>query len=1122
MLLTAVTGLNPLANSHSAPASTDVVATFDQNINGATASVQTFSVNSQQGGPLLGGAATVVVDGATVTLNPTSDFYSGELIEVTATSAIQSASADPVVPYVWQFRTAVSGGSGQFVDTGQDLGVGANNTQTLGVALGDLDGDGDLDAFFANIGVGSGVYLNDGGVFTDTGQSLGNGGGELELGDFDADGDLDAFVVSGGANQVWQNDGGGVFTSSQTLGNSASQKVAIGDVDGDGDLDAFVANGGYSNNANRVWINSGGIFGDSGQTIGSHTSNSVALGDVDGDGDLDAFVTNYGQNMRVWLNNGGGSFSESGQTLPGSETNNVTLGDLDGDGDLDAFVVNNNNFDRVWLNDASGTFTDSGQQLGGNNESDSVSLGDVDADGDLDAMIANYLGQGNRFFVNDGNGVFADSGQFMGNRNSRNLALGDVNGDGALDFVVANTNHFQNIRSTNRVWLNQVLTPSVTLSVDSATIAENGVTATVTANLSAAHTDVVTVDLTISGTAAAPDDYTVSGTQIAIPVGATSGAVTITSVQDAVDEPDETVVVDISGATNAQESGTQQVTVTILDDDEPIPVPDITLSVDNAAIPENAGVATFTASLSEVTTVPVTIDLDISGTTDASDFAASATQIVVAPGSTSGSITVTALQDELDEADETVVIDISDVTGGTESGVQQQTTTITDDDEPKLTVTALTPTTSGFTAEFSADLNTSVLSLYDTQAAGLGPADVVLQGATSGPIVGSLVIDPSLRSVTFIKTGDPLAADTYTVTLRSAADGFVDGGGQLLDGNDDGTEGDDYTSTFEVAAPAANSVTIGIPDVVRGPGQEVNLPADATGIPVTISEGTNVRAVDFRVAYDPTLMTITGGSVGADASPGASVIVNTSTPGLAIVVFFSTNPLPAGSGTFVNLEASVPATDPSGIYGNQQVLDVHGVIVSDGNDNEAPTVVDDAVHLASYFADVSGNGRVNAADASGVARFAALIDNGFAGGPNTDPLVVGDISGNGRLNAADASLLAQFAALIDVPQIPPIPGGIVITWLPSTSLGTEWQRRRPQDFGVGDHAVQVLKQDGQQGLVTWGLEDRLGSPLDPPVPSGVEGSHGYAHATNLAMADLGSRDSDQDTEEDFLLALEEA
>ena len=100
---------------------------------------------------------------------------------------------------------------------------------------------------------------------------------------------------------------------------------------------------------------------------------------------------------------------------------------------------------------------------------------------------------------------------------------------------------------------------------------------------------------------------------IVIAAGDTSGSVTVSAVNDTADEPDETVVVAITGVTNGLEEGEQEASTTIVDDDEPV-MPDVTLSVDNESIAEDGGVATFTATLSEATTAPVTVNLAISGT----------------------------------------------------------------------------------------------------------------------------------------------------------------------------------------------------------------------------------------------------------------------------------------------------------------------------------------------------------------------------------------------------------------------------------------------------------------------------------------------------------------------------
>jgi hypothetical protein len=88
--------------------------------------------------------------------------------------------------------------------------------------------------------------------------------------------------------------------------------------------------------------------------------------------------------------------------------------------------------------------------------------------------------------------------------------------------------------------------------------------------------------------------------------------------------------------------------------------------------------------------------------------------------------------------------------------------------------------------------------------------------------------------LSFITTGNRLAADTYTVTIRSGDNGLKDTAGNLLDGDNNGKAGADFSDSFTVAADTG--VEIAIEDFVRGPGQELNLPADSTdGIPVSIS-----------------------------------------------------------------------------------------------------------------------------------------------------------------------------------------------------------------------------------------------------------------------------------------------
>ena len=439
-----IVSVEPPSNVHTATVTANVKATAGGAVKKSSVTTRTFSVHGHAQGHLDGAFVWGSQGSQAIVYDPASEFFPGELVETSVTEAVFAGNA-PVVRHVWRFRAAVHGGTGEFVESVQDLGT----VNSRAVALGDLDGDGDLDAFVTNDGLTDEVWLNNGrGRFTISSQSLGAGNGRsVALADLDGDGDLDAMVTNWKqANDVWHNDGTGAFIPAPSLGNSQSHGVALGDLDGDGDIDAYVAN---YNEPNLIWLNDGlGGFDDSGQTLGNARSYGVRLADLDDDGDLDALVANYGDASRVWLNDGMGHF-DSGTDLGATTSYDVALGDLDGDGDLDAYVANFSKPDRVWWNDGQAAFTDSLQSLGGNAYSQRVALGDVDGDNDLDAFVANYYGQADKVFLNDGTGSFYATVQALGASYGYGVDLGDVDGDGDLDAYVANGS-----AQVNQVWLN--------------------------------------------------------------------------------------------------------------------------------------------------------------------------------------------------------------------------------------------------------------------------------------------------------------------------------------------------------------------------------------------------------------------------------------------------------------------------------------------------------------------------------------------------------------------------------------------------------------------------------------------------------------------------------------------
>lgn len=135
-----------------------------------------------------------------------------------------------------------------------------------GVAIGDLDGDSRPDIFFASGPRENGLFLQKAPwTFTDVSQQAGITGGEnwgtgVAMVDIENDGDLDLYVCNYDApNELFINDGTGMFVEmAEKFGladRNASLMPAFADADNDGDLDlyiltnSFVRDGGQPANA---------------------------------------------------------------------------------------------------------------------------------------------------------------------------------------------------------------------------------------------------------------------------------------------------------------------------------------------------------------------------------------------------------------------------------------------------------------------------------------------------------------------------------------------------------------------------------------------------------------------------------------------------------------------------------------------------------------------------------------------------------------------------------------------------------------------------------------------------------------------------------------------------------